>query len=403
MTETRRRSPFSLAVTAVRATTLGVLLAVAIPADELRLGDGRVLVGKVVERGQVYEVTTSDGVVVVAKDKVTARRTDAELRAALARQAETAGDTPFAALQLAIRARDFGLEPELWRHLDRALASLDDANDPTDGALGRRLRDFLAQLEAQLLPRAQRTAPTATRVHRLLERARPDAPRAQRAAVVELLVREANADEALRQEARGHGRAATRLTALAALQRRELAGNDRFVLRTAIVDRDAEVRRAAIDIAHPGAEAVAYLAPGLSHPNAQVRVRTAEAYAAIARPEAIKLLVAAGPNAGKGIAAADNQGVRGHIAILEQQAFIRDFDVEVASSSFIADPKVDTLLSGAVLDVTAIGVDTERITIYAYRRALQSLAGQDPGADPRGWAGWLANLGDPRPAHTAPR
>lgn len=385
-------------------------------ADELRLNDGRVLVGKVVERDKVFEVTTCDGVVVVAKAKVTSHRTDQQLREALAEQAHSAGATPFAALQLAIRARDYGLEPELWRYLEQALVALDPADAsghdgtnetpsqdvPADGALQRRIRDFLAQLEPQLLPRAQRAASTVTRVHKLLDLVRTDTSAARRTAIVELLARENNADEALRREARQHSTKGARLAAITALQRRELAGNDRFVLRTAIVDRDPDVRGAAIAIAHPDATAVDYLANGLTHSNAQVRVRTADAFAAMAHPEAIKLLVAAGPTAGKALAPS-SQGVRGNIAILTQQAYIRDFDVEVASGSFIADPKVDTLQSGAVLDVTMIGVEEERVIVRAYRRALQKLAGQDPGADPRGWATWFANLPARTPSQTPAR
>lgn len=43
--------------------------------EELRLADGRVLVGKVVEKGDTLEVTTRDGVVSVQKGQVTARKT----------------------------------------------------------------------------------------------------------------------------------------------------------------------------------------------------------------------------------------------------------------------------------------------------------------------------------------
>ena len=45
---------------------------------------------------------------------------------------------------------------------------------------------------------------------------------------------------------------------------------------------------------------------------------------------------------------------RGHVAVLNQTAFVRDFDVEVAQASFIADPKVDVVQDGIVLDVQPI-------------------------------------------------
>jgi hypothetical protein len=82
--------------------------------------------------------------------------------------------------------------------------------------------------------------------------------------------------------------------------------------------------------------------------------------------------------------------VRGHVAILQQQSYIQDFDVEVAQASFIADPKVNVLQSGAVLDTTVHSVITFRTQIVAaYRNALRRIAGSDPGADPGTWSAWL--------------
>jgi type II secretory pathway component GspD/PulD (secretin) len=46
-----------------------------------------------------------------------------------------------------------------------------------------------------------------------------------------------------------------------------------------------------------------------------------------------------------------NQG-RGHVAVINQTAYVRDFDVEVAQAAFIADPKVDVIQDGIVLDVS---------------------------------------------------
>jgi hypothetical protein len=46
-----------------------------------------------------------------------------------------------------------------------------------------------------------------------------------------------------------------------------------------------------------------------------------------------------------------NKG-RGHVAVINQTAYVRDFDVEVAQAAFIADPKVDVIQDGIVLDVS---------------------------------------------------
>ena len=45
---------------------------------------------------------------------------------------------------------------------------------------------------------------------------------------------------------------------------------------------------------------------------------------------------------------------RGHVAVINQTAYVRDFDVEVAQASFIADPKVDVIQDGIVLDVEPV-------------------------------------------------
>ncbi len=45
---------------------------------------------------------------------------------------------------------------------------------------------------------------------------------------------------------------------------------------------------------------------------------------------------------------------RANVSILNQTSYVRDFDVEVAQSAFIADPKVDVIQDGVVLDVKPV-------------------------------------------------
>src|SRR5262245_46300081 len=92
-----------------------LLLATAPRADEVRLRDGRVLYGKVTEEKATNTVLieTRDGAVRVAAEEVVGKpRKDAELRDDLRKLAGSVGDTPFAHLQLAMRAREFGLDAE---------------------------------------------------------------------------------------------------------------------------------------------------------------------------------------------------------------------------------------------------------------------------------------------------
>jgi hypothetical protein len=398
----------------VRLLTLGAALALAVPTaaqgvKELRLKDGRVLVGEARLRGETWQVETHDGTVTVAEKDVERLRDQRDLQTALKEKAKASGDSAFAHLNLAQVARDYGLEPEMWRHLDKAIAAL-PANEKTcqPSAVERRLRDFLAQLEPELLPRSVRQAPASKRIKSMLNMCHAATKPGKLAAIEELMVREPNADQLLRTHARRNGNFRQRIAALSALQRRKTNGNDLFVLRTTVLDRNKKVRAAAAEIGKPAitADAVTYMAGGLGHSNAKVRVRTAEAMGQLGHAAAIDLLVKAGPHAATGLrrAANDTGASRGHIAFLKQQAYIRDFDVEVAQASFIADPKVDVLQSGAVLDATVVGVTEIRRIVYAYRDALKLLSGRDPGVDPRRWSSWAESLPDPsKPVTTGKR
>ena len=384
--------------TLLRTLPAVAALALALPTaaqglKELRLKDGRILVGQVCGKGTDYIVTTHAGSVTVAKEDVARARGHQELQAALKAKAKKAGDSVFASLNLAKVARDYGLEPEMWRLLDRALAAPEEART---APVTRRLREFLAELEPQLLPRSVRQAPTDKRVKAMLSRCHASVKAGKLAALEELMVREPNADQALRQHARRNGSFRQRIAALSALQRRATAGNDRFVMRTTVLDRNQKVRTAAAEVCRPTItpEAVTYMAGGLAHSDPKVRVRTAEALGAVGHRAAVDLLVKAGPHAATGLrrAASDTGASRGHIAFLNQQAYIRDFDVEVAQASFIADPQIDVLQSGTVLDATVIGVTEIRKIVYAYRNSLKLLTRRDPGPDPRAWSRWLESL-----------
>ena len=379
-----------------RVLSLLAAASLALPAatqshKELRLKDGRVLVGHVRANGDGFQVTTRDGTVSVTGSDVASVRTHKELQAAFAAKARKSGDSVFARLQLAKIAREYGLEPEMWRQLDRALPK---AEADAASATMRRLRDFLAELEPELLPSAKRQAPTQKRVEALLRLCHATTKPGKLAAVEELLVREPNADQALRQLARQQSSYRQRIAAIGALQRRTTKGNDRFVLRTAVLDQSDKVRAAAAALGRPTVTSadVTYMASGLGHSSAKLRVRTAAALGALGHAAAVDVLVRAGPHAAAGLrkAANDVGASRGHIAFLNQQAYIRDFDVEVAQASFIADPQIDVLQSGTVLDVTVVGVTEVRKIVYAYRDALKLLTKRDPGPDPRKWAEWLA-------------
>ena len=370
-------------------------------ADEVRLKDGRVLYGKVRAVGQHYEVTTRMGVVRIARDQLAADIVaDTELRSRLNRLAKQSQESAFAQLQLATQAHRWGLDRDMWKHLENTIESIANSKQKP---VQTRLEGFLGQLEPELLAPKWRAANTKVRIAKLLDQHKNDHRTARRAAILELLKREPNAEHELRDQARNNIAPRRRALAVEALFERSTDSNDKFTWRTAILDREAKVRAEAMRIAGEGDNrqaAVTYLAPGLLHNSAEVRIRTAEAYGNLGEDAAIGQLVSAGPNAGKALAST-NPGRRAHMAVINQQAYIRDFDVEVASASFIADPKIGVLQSGVVLDVTVHGVYAQRVRILrAYRRALKDLTGSDPGREVHKWPEWRNEL-PPPPATTS--
>jgi len=84
---------------------------------------------------------------------------------------------------------------------------------------------------------------------------------------------------------------------------------------------------------------------------------------------------------------------RAELSVLQQHAYIQDFDVEVATGSSIADPVVNTLVEGAVLDVRVIGVSgggapSARRQRQALRSAIEQLAGVKVGRHTSNWKSW---------------
>ncbi len=374
--------------------------------DEVRLRSGQVLVGKTRTNGDQIEIESRDG----TKQKfpladVERVRTETELRAELAALAANAGRSAFAQLELARLAHGYELEAEMWTHLERCLAAR------PNGVVDERLNSFLAGLEPWLLQSSWRKRDSDTRVRELLFRVRGNTTPALVRAVEEVLVAMPDADGSIRKRARS-GNQPQRQLAVRVLQRRPAEGNDRFVWRTIVLDGSSANRKAAADLVvrdQVVQPAVEYLAGGLLHSRLECRLRTAEALGLLASPAAAEYLVATGPTAAA-LASGGGAPVRANMAVLTQTSYVRDFDVEVAQAAAIANPQVDAITSGVVLDVTVASVTEHRyLTIDAWRRAIRRATGEDPGGDPNRWEAWLqdwrtrrAQPPQPQPK-TAPR
>lgn len=389
---------------AARVAISAVLLAATASADEVRLLDGRVLVGAVTKSADALTVTTKQGPVTVALADVREHRTDDDLRRALAEAARAAGEAPFAQLQLAQRAHACGLLPEAWQRFDKVVAALPTLT--ADAPLRARAAAFAGELADELLPPGRRDDGAKSQVAALLDGVHAATGPGRIYAIETLLARLPGADVELRAQARRNGNARRRLAALAALQQRGEAGSERFVLRTCVLDASDEVRAGAAAIAAPtfDADDLAYVATGLDHPYPKVRIRTAELLGAVGAPAALPLLADAGPRAAVGLAAPDaGDTPRAHMMVVQQQAYVRDFDVEVAQAAAVADPKIGVVQSGVVLDVAVHGVYEVRTIVRAYRVAIRKLAGSDPGDDPAAWRAFVAALAARQAAPTTGR
>jgi hypothetical protein len=79
-----------------------------------------------------------------------------------------------------------------------------------------------------------------------------------------------------------------------------------------------------------------------------------------------------------------------HIFVGSQQAYVQDYDVEVAQGASIAKPNINVLTQGSVLDARVLSasqgsVAAERTSI---RRALERITGADVGRSRNAWQRW---------------
>lgn len=82
--------------------------------------------------------------------------------------------------------------------------------------------------------------------------------------------------------------------------------------------------------------------------------------------------------------------VRGYIFVGRQQAYIQDFEVEVAQFASVADPVINTLMSGSVLEVGVIGVSEVTVAreVRMLRRAVKRITGQQVKGGSDDWHSW---------------
>lgn len=194
--------------------------------------------------------------------------------------------------------------------------------------------------------------------------------------------------------ARELGADSSRTRAFAALGLRRLEPGKELValVSRAVLDGSDEVRRQAA-LALKTAEEPAVVNPivralGSRHP--AVRANAVEALGRTGYPSAVEPLI------GYLAALSSAQGGGGwrppaaSIFVGKQTAYVQDYDVEVAQFAAVADPQVNVLTEGAVLDVRVISAYSINQVAEArrVRQALQRLTQADPGESAVAWKAW---------------
>ena len=165
--------------------------------------------------------------------------------------------------------------------------------------------------------------------------------------------------------------------ALAAHGLRRLAPTQSLepLLQRCALDGSEEVRReSALALAATGEEGVTIpLIRALSSRHSSVRANSAESLGVAGFPAALPALRAQLAKAtAKPKANSTSAPPRNHIFVGKQTAYVQDFDVEVAQASAVADPVVNALSQGTVLDVRVLAVTSAGATTRRELRALQA-------------------------------
>jgi len=193
-------------------------------------------------------------------------------------------------------------------------------------------------------------------------------------------------------------RASRRTFATLALRRVFPARHVRPLLARAVLDVCDEVRLgAALALAQVGDPAVCVPAiRALGSKHSTVRRNAAQALGRMNYRAAVAPLMGHLTSLKNTRAATDRGAPRSHIFIGRQLAYVQDFDVEIAQNSSIADPIINVLIEGVVLEASSVGIHEttvaqERSTV---RRSLSNLTGAQPGNNTAAWQRWWTEHGD---------
>jgi len=197
---------------------------------------------------------------------------------------------------------------------------------------------------------------------------------------------------------------ARRKLAASALQRlaiEQLKGTDataqtavKSLINRAALDGTEDVRTASArtlrDLNEPAVTAP--LVKALGSRSSAVRSNSADALGVIGVASVAPALVAA--LAATNAAGSSYSPPASSLFVGRQIAYIQDFDVEAFSGAVAADPQVNVITEGAVLDVRVISVSQRLARVNersSLRGALGALLGQDFRYNTKAWSDWIGS------------
>ncbi len=366
----------------------------ALAPEVVELADGSRLVGELKGTKGGVVLTSPLGRLEIAHAQIARIERRNELLARHEAGRAAAGQKPHALAALVGMALDHGLYAEAFDAFDAAAAF--GADEPSLRELRHRLHgEALLDGVAPSLPPDDDAAR-----RRLLSRVSGQSESRAEFAALLLRAGEPQATESfllarLADGPVGERRAAAQLLAEAPSPR--VLGK---LIRASLLDADdvlrTRTRTAALASGHPDL-AVAYLA-ALATDDARLRERAYPALEAIRDPRVVDGLIAMFEPRPAADGTSGASPARAHVFFGEQQAYVRDFDVEIAQGAVIAKPVIGVLQSGVLLDAAVAGVHVVRMTERRVALgALRRLTGADFGVDAAAWRAWWSQQGGTLP------
>lgn len=351
----------------------------------LHLARGKVLRAKSRWRDDRWEYRDGRTWRALPPDAVVRAGDERDVLAEATRLGRAAGDEPAARVALAQWMIGEGLYAEALEELDRVLRADPDAEDV--------LRLLRTDPPPLALPAVHAPgAETAVDAEDLLRFA-AGAPPCARELAVQSLGEHAGMDLLVRLEEE-LGSHSVRRRDFAALALRRLYPGEalRCLLDRAVLDGSDDVRAGASLALRDAedAELVVPLVRAMSSSHPKVRSHSIQALGNMGYAAAVEPLITHLASLPTSAQSSSWRPPAANIFVGRQTAYVQDYDVEVAQGATIADPQINTLSEGSVLDVRVYSVRAESIAVESrqVRGALAQLTGADPGSSTKAWLEW---------------